>query len=342
MAIEFKKILQSSKFLDPTNGFMEKDFSTEFRIDPLTKDMGLVREFRWRQPEKPDLPELVAKSLERECPFCPENIDKVTPKFVADFYSDGRIKLGEATVFPNAVPYMPYTAIAVMGSKHFIALPNFPQQTLFDALTASQTYLRKVCEYDSKASYYYFTWNYMPPANSSQLHPHLQILASYFPLAYHQKLLDTSKQYYDENGAIFWSDFIAEEKKLQERYIATIGNTVWLTSFVPRCLQLDVQAIFQGKESILSLSPQDMESFAKGLVRLFKYMDDRNFYSFNMCLYSGMADEGSFWTQARVIQRAPLPPLDISDVSNVTLLADTRVSIRRPETVCQELRPYFS
>lgn len=342
MTIEFKKFLQSSKLLDPASNFAEKTFPIEYRIDPLTKDMGLVAEFRWRQPNKPDLSELIAKSMERGCPFCPENIDKVTPKFIPDLYSEGRIKVGEATAFPNAMPYMPYSAITIIGSKHFVGLSDFTQQMLTDALIASQIYLRKVNEYDSKVKYYYIMWNYMPPANSSQVHPHLQVFAGYLPLIYHQVLLDTSKQYYSENGTVFWFDFIAEEKKLQERYIATIGNAVWLTSFVPRCFQLDVQAIFQGKESILLLSPQDMKDFAEGLTRVFKYMDDQNFYSLNMCLYSGVIGEESFWTQARVIQRGLLPPMNISDVGSATLLGDTRFSTRCPETVCQELRPYFS
>ena len=342
MAIEFKKILESSKFPDSRNNSAEVNSTLEFRIDPLTKDMGLIRELRQKQLRKPDLSGLIAKSLERGCPFCPENIDKMTPKFMPDFYPEDRIKIGEATVFPNTTPYMPYSAITVIGPKHFVALPDFTQQMLFDALTASQICLRKVYEHDPKAKYCCILWNYMPPANSSQIHPHLQAFAGYFPLAYHQKLLDNSKQYYNESETVFWSDFIAEEKKLQERYIATIGNTVWLTSFVPRCYQLDIQTIFQSKESILSLSLQDMEDFVEGLVRLFKYMGDRNFYSLNMCLYSGVLDEGSFWTQSRVIQRAPFPPLDISDTSNITLLGDTKASLRHPEAVCRELKPYFS
>lgn len=341
MSVEFKKFLGVSKFLDPRKDFVEKTFLIEFRTDPLTKDMGQVLEFRRKQVEKPDLSGLIAKSLEGGCPFCPDNIDKDTPKFIPDLCSEGRIKFGEATVFPNAAPYMPYSALTVISSKHFIALPDFTRQILSDAFIASQTYLRKVNEYDPEAKYHSIMWNYMPPANSTQLHPHLQAFAGYFPLVYHQTLLGASMQYYNENGAVFWSDFIAEEKKLQERCIGTIGNTVWLTSFVPRSLQLDVQAIFQDRKSILSLSHQDIEDFTEGLTRVLKYMDEQSFYSLNMCLFSGITGEDSFWTQARVIQRGTLPPLDVSDVGNAMLLGDTRLSTRRPETTCQELRSYF-
>lgn len=342
MAIEFKKFSRVSKFLDPRNNFAEKDFPIEFRIDPLTKDMGLVRELRQSRSEKPDLPGLLAKSLERGCPFCLENIDEVTPKFTPDFYPEGRIKVGEATVLPNALPYMPYSAITVVGPKHFVSLLDFTQQILSDAFIASQTYLKRVYEYDPEAKYCCVMWNYMPPANSSQIHPHLQVFASYFLPAYNQILLDTSKQYHDENGTNYWSDFIAEEKRLQERYITTIGNTLWLTSFVPRAPQLDILTLFQGKESFLSLPQEDIESFCQGLTKIFKYMDDQNFYSFNLCLYSGIIGEDSFWTQARIIQRGTFPPMGISDIGNIQLLLDIKPCLRYPESICQELKAYFT
>ena len=342
MAIEFKKRVEPSKFLDPTNNFIEKNFPIEFRYDPLTKDMGMVFEFRRVERREMDLSEVIAKSLQVGCPFCPGSVEKVTPKFTPDFCSEGRIKAGEATIFPNAMPYMPYSAVTVISSKHFIDLPEFTEDMLANAFLASQTYLKRVQKHDPRVKYYYTIWNCMPEANSSQIHPHLQVLAGPFPYAYHQVLLDASKKYRDENGTVFWSDFIAEEKKLQERYIATIGNTAWLTSFVPRSLLLDIQVIFQESESFLSLPQGDIESFCQGLTKIFKYMGDRNCYSFNLFLYSGVNGEDSFWTQARLAERALLPPLDISDVGNFTLLADTRVSVRSPEAVCQELKPYFA
>ena len=340
MTIEFKKRSETSKLLDATNNFTEKSFPIEFRYDPLTKDMGIVLEFRGRQLERADLSEVIAKSLQIGCPFCPGSVKKVTPKFIPEFCPKGRIEAGEATIFPNTMPYMPYSAITVISSKHFVGLPEFTTDMLANAFLASQSYLKRIQKYDPRAKYCYIMWNYMPPANSSQIHPHLQVFAGHFPLAYHQVLLDASKKYHGENGTVFWSDLIAEERKLGERYISTIGNTVWLTSFVPKCFQLDVQTIFQDKGSVLSLSHQDIRDFAAGLIRVFKYMDDQNCYSFNLCLYSGVAEDG-FWTQARIIERRLLPPLDMSDVGHM-FLADTRIITRRPEVTCQELKPYFA
>ena len=341
MAIEFRKEIKTSSFLDPMNNYAEKSLPVEFRYDPLTTDMAILVELRARQQKKTDLSQLIAKSLEMGCPFCPESIEKVTPKFIPAICPEGRIKVGKATVFPNVLPYMSYSAVTSICDRHYVALTEFTPEIICDAFLASQSYLKKVHAYDPEVKYHYIIWNYMPPAHSSQVHSHLQVFGGYSPLTYHQKLLDTSREYRDRTGANYWSDFIAEEKKRQERYVATIGNTVWLTSFIPRSAFFDTMVIFQERDAITSLSPGDMEAFSQGLTRVFKYMDDRNFYSFNLCLYSGIFKEDTFWTQARIIPRVITPPLGISDAGNLTLLGDTRVIFRSPESVCQELRSYF-
>ena len=137
MAIEFKRERRTSSFLDPMNDFAQKSLPIEFRYDPLTMDMGVLLEFRARLPEKPDLSPLIAKSLQMGCPFCPELVEKVTPKFIPAICTEGRIKVGEATVFPNPMPYMPYSAITVLGPEHFVGLTEFTPKMLCDAFLAS-------------------------------------------------------------------------------------------------------------------------------------------------------------------------------------------------------------
>jgi len=341
MALEFRKEIRTCSFLDPTNNFAEKSLPIEFRYDPLTMDMGILVSFRTNQPEKQDLSQLIAKSLEKGCPFCPGSVEKVTPRFIPAICPEGRIKVGDATVFPNAVPYMPYSAVTVLSAEHFVGLTEFTPKMLTDAFLASLSYFEKVRQYDPGVQYCCIIWNYMPPAQSSQLHPHHHVLPSHSPLAYHQKLLEASQKYRDESGANYWKDFVAEEKRLQERYITTVGNTVWLTSFVPRSAFFDVMAIFQSNDTIVPLSSDDIGAFSRGLTAVFKYMADENFYSFNLCLYSGIVKGDIFWTQAKVVPRATLSPLGISDVGNLTLLGDTSLVLRFPELVCQELKPYF-
>jgi len=341
MAIEFKREVEYSRILNPASNFEEKSTPVEFRYDPLTGDMGSVWEYRPVKLAKPDLADLVAKSLEIGCPFCPENVEKVTPKFTPDFLPEGRIKVGKAIAFPNVQPYVVHSGLAIFSSQHFFALSDFTEDTIADGLLVSQAYLKTVIEHEPEARYCVINWNYMPPSGGSQIHPHLQLLVERFPLAYHKKLMEGSKSYYMQNGTNYWSDLIAEEKRLNERYIATIGDTVWLTSFVPKSGFLDVTAIFQENESLLTLSAKDIKDFCSGLTKVFNYMDDQDYYSFNLCLYSGIIGENHFWTQARLVQRYYVPPLNVSDINPFQILLEVMPIYKRPESVCQEIKNNF-
>ncbi len=332
----------SASFLDPNDSFAEKKQELEYRIDPLTGDMGLVKDLRFTAPPKPDLTGIIAKSRS-VCPFCPDQAEKKTPKFIPAFLRQGRIKVGEATLFPNLNPYNPYSAVAVVCRQHHVGLTEFTTPMLADAFLAGREYLKTVSAYDSKAVYCGIMWNYFPPANSSQIHPHMQPFAARFAMRYHQKLLVSSKRYLQNRHVNYWEELIQQETKQQKRYIGKIGRTVWLASFVPRSYQMDVRVVFRKKNTVMSLSDKDLRDFSEGLTRLFRYMDDQNYYSFNLFLYSGLTGDDSFWTQARIIQRGPLPfVIEISDAGNAALLGDTYLAIRSPEYVAEGLRRYFS
>jgi len=341
MAIELKKELLQSRFLDPLNDFNEKAHSFEVRTDPLTKKPSFLYEWRRITLQKKDLSSIIEKSLNTECPFCPQTINRATPKFVSQLLPQGRIQVGEACIFPNAMPYTPYSAILVLSSQHFVGLPDFTREMLTNGLIASQTYLKRVHEYDPEAKYIYIGWNYLPASGSSQLHPHLQVEAAYFPTPYQKELLEASQQYYIANGTNFWSDLLTEEQKLGERYIGNTGNICWLTSFAPRGKLLDILAIFEHRDSFLSISEPEFRDFTTGLEKVFQYMNDQNYYSFNLSINSGVAGDSYFWTQARIIPRMTFLEIEVSDCTYYDVLQDLHFSVRYPEDTCRELKKYF-
>jgi len=341
MAIEFKREVLEARFLDPQDNFNEKVHSFEVRTDPLIQKPSFVYELRRLVPRKIDLALLVQRSLSAGCPFCPQAIDTVTPKFVSRLLPQGRIRVGEACIFPNVMPYAPYSAILALSRQHFVALPDFTQEMLTDGLIAAQTYLKRVQEYDAEAKYIYIGWNYMPPSGGSQVHPHLQVEAAYFPTPHQKELLEASQQYYLGNGTNFWSDLVVREQELGERHIGSTGDICWLACFAPRGKLLDIQAVFQHRDSFLSISEQEFKDFAVGLGNVFQYMSDQGFYSFNMSINSGVAGEGYFWTQARIVSRMTFLELDVSDCSYYDVLQDLHFSSRYPEDTCQQLKKYF-
>ena len=342
MSIEFTKELVQSRFLVPSKDFAEEIYEFEVRADPLTGKMSYVYQIQYgTMSRERDLSSMIQKSLDRGCPFCPQAIDQATPKFVSELFPQGRLQLGEARVFPNTIPYAPYSALCVPSGQHFIGLLDFTEEILTNALMAGQTYLRRVQECDANAKYSYIGWNYMPFSGGSQLPPHLHVQAAHFPTPQQKELLAASQQYYVTNGTNFWSDLITEEQHLGERYIGNIGDICWLTSFAPRGRVFDVLAIFRYGHSLLDISEQELRHFSLGLERVFKYMNDQNFYSFNLTINSGITGDDSFWTQARIIPRLVFSELDVSDCTYLQLLQDVHFVARCPEDTCQEIRQYF-
>ncbi len=54
--------------------------------------------------------EALAATGRQGCPFCPERVMEVTPRFRPEIHAEGRISHGEALLFPNLLSYWQHTA----------------------------------------------------------------------------------------------------------------------------------------------------------------------------------------------------------------------------------------
>ena len=342
--IQFRREQIASRVLkrDSSGAFAEVAIPLELRFDPLTGQSCRLVAFSMERVLRPDLSAMVPRSLERPCPFCVPLVEEVTPRFTPDIVPEGTIRRGRALVFPNAGPYDVYSAVAVISDEHFISLSEFTLGTVLNALLAAHEYIVRVEQVDPEARFNLMAWNYMPPSGGSLIHPHIQCNAGYFPTFYQKQILEASQRYYEETGKNFWSELIEREKQTGERYIGTIGNTCWLTSFAPKGRLSDVLAVFPGKTSITELSEDDIHDLAEGLLKLFGYMDGLNLLSFNLATYSG-ADENQFWAHVRIMPRSLLlySPIETSDLFYYQVLHDESVCILPPEIACQGLRERF-
>lgn len=336
----FRKVVWSSTIIDHRCGFSRVSLPVEVRFDPLTGRPCIISEARLALPVKADFSEL-AKLTEAFCPFCPERIEAATPKFPEEFIPEGRIKVGEAVVVPNLMPYSQYSAVTIICKKHFVTPSELTQETLTNAFLASQEYLKRVALHDPSQKHFLITWNFMPPSGGSIIHPHLQPVSYPEPTGYYRKQLDSSKSFLTERNENFWKLLVEEEKKLGERYIGATGNVHWLTAFAPRNYLFEVIAVFPEKASILELERHDIEDFTKGLTKLLNYMENANVTSFNLILQSGPPSETSYRVNASIIPRFTLPPLGTSDTASLRALNDTSVCYKKPETTCAEIRQHF-
>ena len=342
MGIEFRREKMTTEFLDPQKNFEPRTSTLELRFDPLTGATSNIFELGYRYaPEKPDPTPLVQKSLELGCPFCPDRLDKLAPRFLPQFWPQGRIGEGDAVVFPNRDLYhTPYIAILALGKEHFIPMTAFGEGLLLQGFLATQTYFRRLKESDPRARFQSINWNYFPPAGGSIIHSHLQLLASPFPTNHQQRLLEGSRRYYRKNRSNFWADLIAQERELGERYVAATGSVHWLTPFAPRGRLWELMAIFAGGGAFADLSREAWQDFSRGLVRVMKALDSQNYISFNLSVISAVPGS-QFWTVAYLRPRVVTPPMGMSDASYLDLLLEHPSTAFSPEATCQALRPFF-
>jgi galactose-1-phosphate uridylyltransferase len=126
---------------------------------------------------------------------------------------------------------------------------------------------------------------------------------------------------------------------LGERLIGKVGGTTWLASFAPKGF-IDIMAVFEGAPTIGDITESGWLDFSSGLSAAMKFLDDMGFYSFNMAIYSGLGD-GHFWTHAKLIPRALLPPMDTSDINYFNTLHNEVLTIFRPEEICEQASSFF-
>ncbi|MCD6352856.1 MAG: hypothetical protein J7M06_01425 [Proteobacteria bacterium] len=341
MAVRFRKSIREIKFLDPTKGFEENRVKFEFRIDPLTRRRTRIMDLKFRLPAPPDLGELINTSTKGRCPFCGDNLEKMTPKFPPNFIPEGRLQVGEAMVFPNFMPYDQNNAVAVFSKEHFIGLTQFSEELLVNAFLSSQSFFERVYKANPKHKYFSLNWNYMPSSGASLIHPHLHLMADKTPSDYHKLILKRGKRFWKKFKVNYWADLIDEEKKLEERFLGETGSVCWLLNFAPKGMMFDVLGVFVEKTSFLGISRQDLSHFARGLQKIFLYLKKTNLISFNLTIFSGLSEKNYFWTHARLVPRFTIPPVGTSDIGFPGLLHDESLCIVRPEDVCQEMKPCF-
>src|SRR5437762_851958 len=111
--MELQARVLRGQILDPAHGFSPARPAVEVRWDPLTGHTSrLVRGGGLMPAADFDLGGL-ADDTRASCPFCPERVERVTPKLPAGIHPDGRIRHGQALLFPNLLPYAQYSSVAV-------------------------------------------------------------------------------------------------------------------------------------------------------------------------------------------------------------------------------------
>jgi UDPglucose--hexose-1-phosphate uridylyltransferase len=333
----FEKHTVEARMLDFAEGFAEKAIPVELRKDYFTDRVSRVLKFRMRFPEASHEPELIEASR-KNCPFCAENLERLTPKFPADLVSEGRICFGRSTVLPNAFPYSRYCGVTVISDEHYISLDRFSVEKLFSAFKASTLFIERINANARNVSYASINWNYMPGSGGGLIHPHIQVVVSRRPTHFHERLMRSSADYKTAHGRNYWADLIEFEKQNNIRYLFDYGGIEFISLFSPSGMFGEILAIFKGMSSIRDLTDETWESYAQGLTRLLKCFHRMHLNNLNMTLLISLEANDSCWIQSRIMPRVTLPPLRTSDVNYFEKGHDEVIVIVSPEDLAEEIR----
>ena len=343
--LEFKKKTVTSTFMDPREGFARKSIDTEIRFDPLTGESGRLAHFGAIKTQKVDFSSWNTPDARKYCPFCPENIETVTPRFPPEILPEGFLQKGEAKVIPNISPYDQYSVLTVMSHEHLVPLSSFNKKLLTDAFRAGLKFFQLISKKEPDLPYHILSWNYMPPSGGGLLHPHQQLIITSSPGNLYRKTFENSKLFFERSGRNYWRELCEVEESKKERYIGTIGRGHWIVPFVSLGAIGEYDVIFPEIHSVFDLNEADIEDFSEGLLRLFKYFDSKSIYSFNMVLYFAPVGQAEqfFSLHARIIPRTYLNTLwKPSDVNFLQILLQEPFSVEAPEQLSKELAAYWN
>lgn len=232
MTIDFRKQEEWFGFQDNQGNEIER--KTEIRFDPLTGESSRLIFDPGLKIQPPDYTEAGEQTSGKNCPFCSENLRKLTPLFKREITEQGRISRGSAVVFPNLFPYSKHKGVVIFSNQHYVRLKDFTIEMLKDAFLAAQTYIQRVAAIDFKEKYASIDWNYLPLSGGSILHPHIQVMVSNSPSNYQRMVLKRTLDFKKNTGKEYFTALCETEKKLEERWIGEVGDIAWLHAFAPK------------------------------------------------------------------------------------------------------------
>src|SRR5208283_494314 len=335
--------------LNPFKDFKEDLHRVEVRRDPLLGDTSMYNrymkeqvKFFFKDNDPALIKELVGKTAET-CLFCSDAIEKNTPMYPADLVPEGRIRIGEAVLFPNLFPIAKYHAVIILSKAHFLELSGFSAEMIRCGLEAARKFVKAVYAQDSSSLFVAVNANYLFTAGATFVHPHLQMMVSPVACSYHERLLKAGNVYYQENKSCYHADLVAEESRIGLRYVAREGGWHWLTVFSPMGVN-EVIAVHEAESDFISLSEEDLGDLARGISRVLAFYEGLGHLSFNYSILSVKRPlhEKSSRCLLKMVTRQNVYPNYRNDDYFLQKLLHSEVIINLPEDLASQLKVIFN
>jgi UDPglucose--hexose-1-phosphate uridylyltransferase len=331
--MELRRERFTAEFLDPRQGFEPARATAEVRWDPLIgQSCRLLPEGSMPPPAGQDL-EALADQSRPSCPFCAESVESVTPRFPAAVSPEGRIRIGEALLFPNLLPYARWSSVSVYSpSRHLLRLEELTPSLIGNNLRAQVEFARAVLAHDPSSAWLSINANQLPPSGSSIFHPHLQGSAHSAPT--------TAQRLFAELEPDCVRRYLDIERKNGERFIFSEGPVEWLSSFAPAGLA-EIRAFVAGAESTVDLDEETIAALASGLSMVLRSYGQLGLQSFNLAIHGAAGGRQDAKLVLRIVARAYFGPLHRSDVMWSERLHSEAATDISPERVAEVARGVF-
>jgi UDPglucose--hexose-1-phosphate uridylyltransferase len=305
----------------------------EVRFDPLTGHSSRILPDRGLMPANEFDLEAFARETQLTCPFCAGRLEEQTPRLGAEIDRDGRLRRGEAVLFPNLHAYSSHSSVSVYSpGLHYLPLENMTADLMADNLATQVEFARAVIDHDPESRWASINANHMLPSGSSLFHPHLQGIVDSVPTTF-QRLLA-------EVPAARFEAYLATERKSGVRYLGDTGNVEWLVSFAP-IAPAELRAFVRGCASSAELDEDLTEELGHGLALALNAYAELGFESFNLAVYGAPPDTEGYPLNLRIACRSNLKPLYRSDSTFLERLHWEGAVDLRPETLAERIGPRF-
>lgn len=335
MPLEFTANTQTTTFHSPLENFEPVTMEMEIRKDPLTeRHTRIVSENFLMPEEEPDLSAVVED--DDGCFFCPDMVTDATPTYDGPIDVD-RGQLGEATSFPNLNPYGTYSNVVVLTEDHYVPIDQFTVDQFADGLALALEYVTAAFEEDETTRFGSINMNFLRPAGSSIIHPHMQTLADGAGTNRQAARTAAARAYDEANGSAYGADLLDAERG-GERHVGTTGKVTWIAPFAPKHHR-HIRGVLPDPEVP---GPDDdvVRDLAAGLTDVLAAYGDLGLNSFNVAC-SLVADEPSTHPTVDVVARSVLDQYYWSDSPFFPILHDEGVVDVAPEAYAERISEVF-
>jgi galactose-1-phosphate uridylyltransferase len=305
----------------------------DVRTDPLTGHTSRIVPTRGLMPPTDFDLEAFARESRDGCPFCPDRIDRLTPKLPPTIDPEGRIVQGEAVLFPNLHAYSSHSCVSVYSPRlHYLPLGRITERLMADNLSTQVQYAKSVMAADPESVWSSVNANHMLPSGSSLFHPHLQGIVDSSPTTLERQLADVPAARFDE--------YLETERRMGRRYLGNSGRVQWLASFAP-IAPAELRAFVQGVASPSQLTDELVAELARGLTITLNAYAEMGYESFNLAMYGAPPGTSGYPLNLRIACRSNLNPFYRSDSTFLERLHWEAAVDLAPEDVAERVRDRF-